>query len=79
MIPQYFWSKGFVVCYFWLIKTTNWETYNDPGDRFYEIKLETIKSERLSSLEAAEKIDQNKKKLREKQHYMIMSIEKTRH
>ena len=34
----------------------------DPNDRFYEIKLQTIKSERLSSIEAAEKLDQNKKK-----------------
>ena len=34
----------------------------DPEDRFYKIKLQTIKSERLSSLEAAEKLDQNKKK-----------------
>ena len=31
----------------------------DPNDRFYEIKT---KSERLSSIEAAEKLDQNKKK-----------------
>ena len=68
-----------------LLKEQIEETYNDklmkldPGDRFYEIELETIKSERLSSLEAAEKLDQRKKKLREEQHYMIMSIEKTRH
>ena len=27
----------------------------DPNDRFYEIKLQTIKSEKLSSIEAAEK------------------------
>ena len=32
----------------------------DKGDKFYEIKLQTLKTERLSSLEAAEKIDQNK-------------------
>ena len=38
----------------------------DPNDRFYEIKLQTIKSERLSSIEAAEKLDQNKKKIKEK-------------
>ena len=38
----------------------------DPEYRFYEIKLQTIKSERLSSLEAAEKIDQNKKKYKRK-------------
>ena len=29
----------------------------DPNDRFYEIKLQTIKSERLNSIEAAEKLD----------------------
>ena len=34
----------------------------DKEDRFYEIKLQTIKTERLSSLEAAEKDDENKKK-----------------
>ena len=53
-----------------------------PEDRFYEIKLETIKSEKLSSLGAAEKVDQNnnkKKKIREKPYYMIMSIEKMKH
>ena len=33
-----------------------------PEDRFYEIKLETIKSEKLSSLGAAEKVDQNNNK-----------------
>ena len=38
----------------------------DPNDRFYEIKLQTIKSERLSSIEAAEKLDQNKKKIKKK-------------
>ena len=34
----------------------------DPNDRSYEIKLQTIKSERLSSIEATEKLDQTKKK-----------------
>ena len=38
----------------------------DKEDRFYEIKLQTIKTERLSSLEAAEKVDQNKKKNKRK-------------
>ena len=38
----------------------------DPNDRFYEIKLQTIKSERLSSIEAAEKLDQNKKKIKKR-------------
>ena len=34
----------------------------DKEDRFYEIKLETLKTERLSSIEAAEKVDHNKRK-----------------
>ena len=34
----------------------------DKEDRFYEIKLQTLKTERLSSLQAAEKFDQQKKK-----------------
>ena len=38
----------------------------DPNDRFYEIKLQTIKSERFSSIEAAEKLDQNKKKIKKR-------------
>ena len=36
----------------------------DANDRFYEIKLQTIKSEGLCSIEAAEKLDQNKKKIK---------------
>ena len=44
------------------------EKYNDrlskldKEDRFYEIKLQTIKTERLKDLEAAEKVDQQNKK-----------------
>ena len=38
----------------------------DPNNRFYEIKLQTIKSKRLSSIEAAEKLDQNKKKIKKR-------------
>ena len=34
----------------------------DKEDRFYEIKLQTIKTERLEQLEAAEKFDKQKKK-----------------
>ena len=34
----------------------------DKEEQFYNIKLETIKNERLSSLEFTEKIDRNKKK-----------------
>ena len=50
------------------LKKQTEEDYNnklmklDKEDRFYKIKLQTIKTERLSSLEAAEKVDQNKKK-----------------
>ena len=38
----------------------------DVNDKFYEIKLQTIKSERLSSIEAAEKLDENKKKIKKR-------------
>ena len=34
----------------------------DKEEQFYNIKLETIKNERWSSLEFTEKIDRNKKK-----------------
>ena len=34
----------------------------DKEDRFYEIKLQTIKTERLQQLEAAERFEQQKKK-----------------
>ena len=55
-----------------LMKKQIEENYNDKlmkldkEDRFYEIKLQTLKNERLSSLEAAEKIDQSKKKNKRK-------------
>ena len=48
------------------------EKYNDrlskldKEDRFYEIKLQTIKTERLKDLEAVEKVDQQKKEKRTK-------------
>ena len=38
----------------------------DKEDRFYQIKLQTIKSERLEQLEAAEKFNQEKKKKNKK-------------
>ena len=38
----------------------------DKEDRFYEIELETLKTERLSSIEAAEKVDHNKRKTKRK-------------
>ena len=49
-----------------LLKSQIEEEYNDKlmkldqEDKFYKIKLQTLKTERLSSLEAAEKIDQKK-------------------
>ena len=48
------------------------EKYNDKlpkldkEDRFYEIKLQTIKTERLQQLEAAEKSEQQKQKIRKR-------------
>ena len=57
-----------------LLKAEIEERYNDKlskldkEDRFYEIKLQTLKTERLSSLEAAEKVDQQKKKIRKERH-----------
>ena len=50
-----------------LLKADIEEKYNgkqsklDNEDRFYEIKLHTIKTERLQQLEAAEKLEQQKK------------------
>ena len=38
----------------------------DQEDRFYEIKLQIIKTERLQQLEAAEKFDKQKKKNRKR-------------
>ena len=52
----------------YLLKSQIEEEYNgklvklDKEDKFYETKLQTLKTERLSSLEAAEKIDQKNKK-----------------
>ena len=40
----------------------------DKEDRFYEIKLQTLKSERLSQLESAEKFEQQKKKAKKGQN-----------
>ena len=55
-----------------LIKKQVEEKYNDKlmkldkEDKFYQIKLQTLRDERLSSLEAAKKIDQSEKKVKEK-------------
>ena len=40
----------------------------DKEDKFYEIKLQTLKTEKLSSLEAAEKLDQENKKCKKEPH-----------
>ena len=40
----------------------------DKEDRFYEIKLQTIKTERLQQLEAAEKFEQQQKKFKKEQN-----------
>ena len=45
----------------------------DKEDKFYEIKLQTLKKERLSSLEAAKKINRNEKKTKAT---LLDSIEK---
>ena len=55
-----------------LIKKQVEEKYNDKlmkldkEDKFYQIKLQTLRDERLSSLEAAKKIDPSEKKVKEK-------------
>ena len=57
-----------------LLKWQIEEEYNDKlmkldkEDKFYEIKLQTLKTERLSSLEAAEKLDQENKKYKKEPH-----------
>ena len=48
----------------------------DKEDRFYEIKLQTIKADRKSSLEAAEKFEQNLKKIKREKRYTIMTRER---
>ena len=73
MISQYFWSKGFTIFFFliyWNNKLKKIVTINLWNSikkiNFCEIKLETLKSERLSSIEAAEKVDHNKRKTKRK-------------
>ena len=57
-----------------LLKSQIEEEYNDKlmkldkDDKFYEIKLQTLKTERLSSLEGAEKIDQKNEKNKKEPH-----------
>ena len=49
----------------------------DKEDQFYNIKLETIKNERLSSLESAEKVDGNKKKNKKRKNLIDYSERKS--
>ena len=57
-----------------LLKQDIEEKFNDKlsklnkEDRFYEIKLQAIKNERLQQIEAAEKFEQQKKKIKEEQN-----------
>ena len=65
-----------------LIKKQVEEKYNDKlmkldkEDKFYQIKLQTIRQERLSSLEAAEKVDQSKKEGKRKANLIDYSERK---
>ena len=49
----------------------------DKKDQFYNIKLEAIKNERLSSLESAQKIDGNKKKNKKRKNLIDYSERKS--
>ena len=40
-------------------------------DKYYEIKLSTLNTEKSESLEAAENFDKKKKKIRKKEHSII--------
>ena len=46
----------------------------DKEDRFYEIKLQTIKTERLQQLETAEKFEQQKKKNKIKNQLLLTKV-----
>ena len=65
-----------------LVKKQVEEKYNDKlmtldkGDKFYQIKLQTIREERLSSLEASEKVDQTKRKGKRKANLIDYSERK---
>ena len=64
--------RQFITCD--LLKQDIEEKFNDKlskldkEDRFYEIKLQAIKNERLQQIEAAEKFEQQKKKIKEEQN-----------
>ena len=57
-----------------LLKADVEEIYNDKlpkldkEDRFYEVKLQTIKTRRLQQLETAEKFDKQKTKMKKEQN-----------
>ena len=48
----------------------------DKEDRFYKIKLQTIKTERLQQLEAAKKFEQQKKKKLKKGSKLIDFVDR---
>ena len=50
----------------------------DKEGRFYETKLQAMKTVRLQQLEATEKFEQQKKKKKE-QNWLTLSIEKVKH
>ena len=47
----------------------------DQEDKFYEIKLQTLKTERLTSLEATQKIDQKNEALRNQRVKSLIDID----
>ena len=51
----------------------------DKEDKFYEIKLQTIKTERLANLEAAEKFEQKKKQHSKKLNLIGFTDRKNQH
>ena len=65
-----------------LVKQHVEEKFNDKlaklnkEDQFYNIKFQTIKDERLAELEAAEKIDGNKKRNRKRTKWVDFSERK---
>ena len=48
-------------------------------DKYYEIKLSTLNTEKSESLEAAENFDKKSKKIRKKEHSIITQKDKKKH
>ena len=48
-------------------------------DRFHEIKLQSIKNERLQQIEAAERFEQQNKKNKKGLKWLILLIEEMKH